>query len=148
MEAGDVAGIVDSFAPDAVLHSPFTSKLVFTGREQIGPVVEVILEILQGLRYTEEVCSGDTGFLVSEARVGNLDIQIVDYYRLGARGKIQEFTVFFRPLPATAAALRRIGAGLGRRHSPARGALVSALAAPMAVMARTGDSLGVRLVRP
>jgi hypothetical protein len=36
-------------------------------------------------------------------------------------------TVFFRPLPAAAAALRLIGAGLGRRRSAARGALISGL---------------------
>jgi len=67
--------------------------------------------------------------------------------RLGPDGKIEEFTVFFRPLPATAAALRLIGAGLGRRKSPARAAIISALARPLAFMTRTGDGIGVRLVR-
>lgn len=59
---------------------------------------------------------------------------------------IQALTVFFRPLPATA--LRLIGLGLGRHKSPIRAAIVSLLARRLAFMARIGDGIGVRLVRP
>jgi len=57
-------------------------------------------------------------------------------------------TVFFRPLPATAVALRLIGAGLSRRKSPIRAAVVATLARPLGFMTRAGDGIGVRLVRP
>ena len=67
--------------------------------------------------------------------------------RLGRDGRIIEFTVFFRPLPATAAALRVIGAGLGRRKSGAMAAVISALARPLGFMTRVGDRVAVRLVR-
>jgi hypothetical protein len=60
----------------------------------------------------------------------------------------QDLTVFFRPLPATAAALRLLGAGLGRRRSRARGALISNLTRPFASMSRAADRIGVRLVEP
>jgi hypothetical protein len=45
---------------------------------------------------------------------------MVDHIRLGPDGKIQEFTVFMRPLPAAAAALRLIGApgSVGERAWP------------------------------
>jgi hypothetical protein len=39
---------------------------------------------------------------------------------LGPDGKIQEFMIFMRPLPAAAAALRLIGLALGRRKSLGR----------------------------
>ncbi len=147
MEARDLPAIVDSFAPDAVFRSPLTSKLAFTGREQIGALTKVILEVFDDFRYTDEVRNESTAFLVSRARIGGQDIEIVDHLRLRPDGKIQEFTVFFRPLPATTAALRMIGAGLGRRKGPARAAVISTLSRPLALMSRAGDAIGVRLIR-
>jgi hypothetical protein len=147
MEARDLGAIVESFAPDAVLRSPLTEKLAFTGREQIGTVTAVILEVFRDLHYTYEVRQDDIAFLVSRARVGDQDIEVADHMRLGPDGKIQEMTVFFRPLPATAAAQRLIAAGLGRRRSPARAAVMSALTRPLAFMTRASDGIGVRLVR-
>ena len=46
------------------------------------------------------------------------------------------------------AALRVIGAALGRLKSPALAATISALSYPLATMARLGDSVGVSLLRP
>ena len=146
MEARDVAAVVDLFAPDAVFHSPLTERLAFTGPEQIGPLTEVVFEVFDDLRYTDEGTGDGTGYLVWRARIGDLDIESVDVLRFGPDGKIQEVTAFFRPLPAAAAALRMIGAGLARRKSPARAAAVSVMAAPLAFLARTGDPVGVRLV--
>ncbi|HEV2243232.1 MAG TPA: hypothetical protein VGR98_19465 [Streptosporangiaceae bacterium] len=48
---------------------------------------------------------------------------------------------------AAAAALRVIGAGLGRRKSVAMAAVISALARPLGFMTRAGDRVAVRLVR-
>ena len=63
-------------------------------------------------------------------------------------GLIEEMTVFFRPLPATTAAMRQIGRGLGRRKSKLRGRLINTMTAPLALMTRAGDRLGVRLLQP
>jgi len=147
MEAKDLDAVLDSFAPDAILHSPLTSKLAFTGRDQIGAVTAVIFEVFRDLRYTEEVRRDDSAFLISRALVGDQEIEIADHLRLGPDGKITELTVFFRPLPATTAAMRLIAAGLGRRKSPARAALLSGLTRPLAFLTRSGDGIGVRLVR-
>jgi hypothetical protein len=147
MEARDLDAVVDAFAPDAVLRSLFTAKLAFTGREQIRAVTTVILDVIRGLHYTEELRGENVALLVSRARVDGQDIEIVDQFRLGPHGKIEELTVLFQPLPARAAALRRVGAGLGRGKSPARAAIISVLARPLAFMTRTGDGNGVRLVR-
>jgi hypothetical protein len=108
----------------------------------------VILEVFEDFHYTDELSDGDRGFLVARARVGGQAIEIVDHMQFGADGRIRDFTVFFRPLPAAATALREIGVALGRRRSRARALVISALAHPLAIMTRVGDSLGVRLVRP
>jgi hypothetical protein len=54
--------------------------------------------------------------------------------------------VFFRPLPATAAAMGAIGAGLARRTSTARA--ISLLTRPLALLTAAGDPIGAWLVRP
>jgi hypothetical protein len=147
MEARDVAAVVDAFAPDAVFRSPLTTRLVFTGHEQIGALVPVLFEVLKDLRYTDQAGDGSTGFLAWRARIEDQQIEGVDLLQFGPDGKIKEFTVFFRPLPAAALALRLIGAGLVRRKSPARAVVVSNLARPLAIMTRAGDPIGVRLIR-
>ena len=147
MEARDPAAIVDAFAPDAVLRSPLTTGLTFTGYEQIGALAQVLVQVLEDLRYTDEAGDGTTGFLAWSARIGGQEIEGVDQLHLGPDGKIREFTAFFRPLPAAALALRLMGAGLVRRKSPGRAIVVSILTRPLAAMTRAGDPIGVRLVR-
>ena len=147
MEAGDLTGVVATFAPDAVLHSPLTNALTFEGRQQIGIITGVILEIFEGFHYTDETRVDELAFLAWEARVSGQAIEGVDRIRFNDQGLIEDFTVFFRPLPATAAALRAIGAQLARRKSRRRGLLVSVLTAPLAFMTRAGDRLGVRLIK-
>jgi SnoaL-like domain len=148
MEARDVSAVVETFAPDAVFHSPLTSKLSFQGREQIGRLTRVILEVFEDFHYIDEARAGDTAFLAALTRVGGAELELVDHLRLGPAGTIDECTVFMRPLPAATVALRLIGAGLGRQRSTARGAVISMLARPLGFMTRTGDGIGVALVKP
>jgi hypothetical protein len=147
IEARDLEAAVDCFAPDAVLYSPFTARLSFTGREQIRLITSVLLEVAKDFHYTSEVRDGDFAVLRASARVGGRDIEFIDHLRLRADGLIEEFTVFTRPLPATANGLRVFGSALGRRKSTALGTLISALAAPVGFMTRAGDGVGVRLLR-
>jgi hypothetical protein len=148
MEARDRRRVVEAFADDAVLRSPFTDNVVFEGRDQLDGLIEVILDVLDDLAYTDELHSDGTAVLVGHASVNGLRLQFVDHLKLSDDGLVQEMTVFFRPLPATTAALRRIGAGLGRQKSNARAQLIRAMAAPLAAMSRAGDRLAARLVRP
>jgi len=148
IEARDLESAVECFAPDAVLHSPFTGRLSFSGRERIRLITSVLLEVAEDFRYTSEVRDGDFACLRASARVGGCDIEFLDHIRLNADGLIAEFTVFTRPLPATATALRAFGAAFGRHKSAARGAVISALAAPLGFMTSAGDGVGVALLRP
>jgi ketosteroid isomerase-like protein len=148
MEAHDLDAAVAAFASDAVVRSPFTSRFAFEGHEQIRAILEVAIAAFGELRYTAEVRDGDRAVLVACARVGGRELEFVDHMLLDEHGKIREFTVFFRPLPAATAALRYFGAGLARRRSAARAGLVSVLARPLALMAAAGDRIGARIVGP
>ena len=148
MEARDRAAVVDAFAEDAILRSPLTANLVFTGRDQVASIIDVLLEALEDLSYSDELIGDDTAVLVGTMQLRGVSVHFTDHLKLRPDGKISEMTVFFRPLPATTAAMRVIGAGLGRRKSKLRGQTISALVAPLAFMTRTGDGLGVRLLKP
>ena len=147
MESRDLAAALDAFAPEAVFHSPLTDRLAVTGREQIGAVIEMVLATFEGLHYTAEARSGDTAFLVGRAKIAGTEIELVDHMTLGPDGKIRVLTVFFRPLPAAARAMRVIGAEFGRRKSPARAAVISGLTRPLGALTRIGDPIGARLIR-
>jgi hypothetical protein len=148
MEARDRRAVVESFAEDAVLHSPFTDNLVFAGREQLDALSAVIHDVLEDLTYTDELHGDGAAVLIGHATVNGLRLQFSDHLKVRDDGLVQEMTVFFRPLPATTAALRRFGEGLGRRKSNARARLIGSMVAPLALMSRAGDRLGARLVRP
>lgn len=147
MEARDRRAVLEAFTQDAVLHSPFTENLVFEGRDQLDALVSVILQVLEDITYTAEFHDEHQAVLVGSARVDGLRLQFSDFLRLDDDGLIEEMTVFFRPLPATTAAMRRVGEGLARRESTLRGRSLNLLAAPMALMARFGDRVGVRLLK-
>jgi hypothetical protein len=148
MEAHDRRAVVEAFTEDAVLRSPFTDNLVFEGRDQLDALVSVILHVLEDFTYTAELHGDHEAVLVGSARVDGLRLQFSDFLRLDDDGLVEEMTVFFRPLPATTAAMRRIGEGLARRKSPLRARAINLMAAPMARMARTGDRLAVGLIKP
>jgi len=148
MEVRDHRAVMESFAENAVLRSPFTDNLAFEGHDEIDKLVTVILEVLEDLTYTDELHADGAAVLIGQARVDGLRIQFCDYLKLRGDGLIEEMTVFFRPLPATTAAMRRIGGGLGQHRSKLRGQLITTMTAPLAFMARTGDRVGVRLLQP
>jgi hypothetical protein len=148
MEARDHRAVMAAFAEGAVLRSPFTDNLVFQGREQLDGLVGVILNVLEDLTYTDELHTDRTAVLVGHARVHGLRLEFCDHLLLREDGLVDEMTVFFRPLPATTAAMRQFGEGLGRRKNKFRGRLIGALTAPLALMARIGDRVGARLLKP
>jgi hypothetical protein len=148
MEARDLAAAQAAFAPDAVLRSPLTSRLAFRGHEQIGAVLAVILDAFEEFHYVDELNCGEHAVLLARGRVGDTDIELVDHMRIDPSGKISELTVFFRPLPAIAVAMRLIGAGLAMRRSRARAALISALIRPLELLTRVGDRIGATLLGP
>src|ERR1700721_2760163 len=108
MENKDLAAVVDAFTPDAVLHSPLTARLSFTGHDQITTLTRVIFDVLDDLHYTGELRGPDAAVLISRARVGGKDLEVIDHLRLRPDGKITEMTVFFRPLPATTRFMTRV----------------------------------------
>ena len=108
VEAGDHAGMVAAFAPDALLRSPVSFK-PFEGREAISQLLAILLETFEDFRYTDEFEADGKAALVFRARVGDRELEGLDLIRFDEDGQIAELTVMVRPLSAVIALAEAVG---------------------------------------
>jgi len=112
IEAGDHAAMVATLAPDAKLHSPVAFK-PFEGREQISALFEILLDVFEDFRYTDELATPDdqTAALIFRTRIGDKEVEGLDLIRVKgtADGLIEDFTVMVRPLSAAIALAEAVG---------------------------------------
>jgi SnoaL-like domain len=151
MEARDKAAVRNAFAPDVVLHSPII-EVPFRGRDEVGDLFDVILEVLGPITYLAEL-PGDPHVLNFRTDVGGVELEGVDIFHLDEQGLIKEITVLLRPFPGIAAFLKATGPKLARlRRGPAQALLIRAATPPLsglmkATAASTPRLLGLRAKR-
>jgi hypothetical protein len=139
MEARDAAAVRAAFAPDVVLNSPIITT-PFRGREEVGDLFEVILEVLGPITYLAEI-PGDPHVLSFRTDVKGTEIEGVDLLRLDENGLVNEITVLLRPFPGIAAFLKATGPKLARRRGGAgRAALLSVATPPLVALMKTTNA--------
>ena len=84
---------------DVVLHSPILFR-GFEGREMVGQVLTHVAATLEDFAYTDEIAGEDTVCLRFKAKVGDRELEGIDFLELDDDGKVTELTVFMRPLSA------------------------------------------------
>jgi len=87
---------------DVVLHSPILFR-GFEGREIVGQVLTHVAATLEDFVYLDELSGEDTVCLRFKARVGDRELEGIDFLELDGDGKVAELTVFMRPLSAITA---------------------------------------------
>jgi hypothetical protein len=97
VEARDHAAMVAAMAPDVQLYSPVAHR-PFDGRESVSGLFTALLETFEDFHYTDEIHDGDTVALLFRARVGDKQLQGLDWLRLRDDGLVSELTVMIRPL--------------------------------------------------
>jgi hypothetical protein len=139
MEARDAAAVRAAFSPDVVLHSPIITT-PFRGRDEVGDLFEVVLEVLGPITYLAEM-PGDPHVLSFRTDVKGTELEGVDLLHLDEEGLIKEITVLLRPFPGVAAFLKATGPKLARRRSGAgRAALLSLATPPLIGLMRTTNA--------
>jgi hypothetical protein len=128
MEARDATAVRAAFSPDVVLHSPIITT-PFRGRDEVGDLFEVVLEVLGPISYLAEV-PGDPHVLSFRTDVKGIELEGVDLLQLDEAGLIKEITVLLRPFPGVAAFLKATGPKLARRRGGAGKAAALAAATP------------------
>jgi hypothetical protein len=146
--ARDHAALVETLAPDVVLHPAITST-AFEGRETVGEVYASVIDSFEEVEVVDEFASGDTHAFFWRGRIEGRFVEGSDRLRLDAAGKVREITVTGRPLSGLATFLTGIGTRFAhRRRGPAVGRAMRLTALPLPPMFSALDPVTRWLARP
>jgi len=101
-EAKDVELMTATLREDVELHSPILFR-GFEGREIVGQVLTHVAAVLEDLTYVDELHEANTVALRFKARVGDRELEGIDFLELDDDGRVAVLTVFMRPMSALTA---------------------------------------------
>jgi len=96
-EGKDFSAMDDLFAEDVVFRSPVVFK-PYEGREAIAMLLGAVVQVFEDFRYTDQVETGDTAALAFSARVGERQLDGIDFLSFDGEGRINRMSVFVRPM--------------------------------------------------
>lgn len=111
-EAKDLEAAKATLREDVVLHSPILFR-GFEGREMVLQVLTHVVATLEDFRYVDELAGERTVVLRFKARVGDRELEGIDFLELDEQGLVKELTVFMRPMSALTAFNEQMAARLG-----------------------------------
>jgi SnoaL-like domain len=98
-EAKDLDLLAETLRDDVELHSPILFR-GFEGRETVSAVLTHVAATLEDLTYVDELHEGDSVALRFKARVGDRELEGIDFLELDPDGRVAVLTVFMRPMSA------------------------------------------------
>ena len=111
-EAKDLELLAETLRDDVELHSPVLFR-GFEGRDVVTQVLTHVAATLEDLTYVDELHEGDTVALRFKARVGDRELEGIDFLELDEDGRVAALTVFMRPMSALTAFNERMSERLG-----------------------------------
>ena len=113
-EAKDLELLTETLREDVELHSPILFR-GFEGRDVVTQVLTHVAATLEDLTYVDELREGDTVALRFKARVGDRELEGIDFLELDEEGRVAVLTVFMRPVSALTAFNERMTERLGAK---------------------------------
>ena len=101
-EAKDLGLLTETLREDVELHSPILFR-GFEGREIVSQVLIHVAATLEDLTYVDELTEGNSVALRFKARVGDRELEGIDFLELDDEGRVAVLTVFMRPMSALTA---------------------------------------------
>jgi SnoaL-like domain len=96
-EAKDFSAIDELFSADVVFRSPVVFK-PYEGRDGVALLLGAVSQVFEDFRYTDHIETGDAAALAFSARVGDRDLDGIDFLHFGPDGRIDRMEVFVRPM--------------------------------------------------
>lgn len=96
-EAKDFSAIDELFTEDVVFRSPVVYKH-YEGRDAVAMLLGAVSQVFEDFRYTDQIETGDSAALMFSARVGERELDGIDYLHFGSDGRIDEMAVYIRPM--------------------------------------------------
>jgi hypothetical protein len=101
-ESKDFSVIDELFTADVVFRSPVVFK-PYEGREAVAMILGAVAQVFEDFRYTDQVETGDTAMLAFSTRVGDRELDGIDFLRFDADGRVKEMAVYVRPMSGVTA---------------------------------------------
>jgi hypothetical protein len=96
-EGKDFSAIDDLFAEDVVFRSPVVFK-PYEGRQAVAMLLGAVVQVFEDFRYTDQVETKDSAALFFSARVGDKELDGIDYLHFDSEGRVDRMAVYVRPM--------------------------------------------------
>jgi SnoaL-like domain len=96
-ESKDFSAIDDLFAEDVVFRSPVVFR-PYEGRAAVAMLLGAVVQVFEDFRYTDQVETGDAAALAFSARVGDRELDGIDFLHFDSEGRVKEMAVYVRPM--------------------------------------------------
>ena len=96
-EAKDFSAIDELFAEHVTFRSPVVFK-PYEGRDPVAMLLGAVSQVFEDFRYTDQVETGDAAALAFSARVGDRELDGIDFLHFDSDGRIERMEVFVRPM--------------------------------------------------
>jgi SnoaL-like domain len=147
IESGDLEGFLALLSADVVLRSPISARAEFRGHGEMRELMAGVFATIEGIRYYEEHVGEGARTLFYRGRVGSQEIEEACRIRFDEAGRIDELTLWIRPMSGLTALAAALGPRLARPRGRTRSALVAAAAKPLAWLTAAADRPLIKLVR-
>lgn len=141
VEAYDVEAVIDTLAPDVVLHSPITDMVAFRGQAAVRELLCSVFATIADIRYFADVGDDRTRALFYRANVNGYPLEEATRIELNDQQQISQVTLYFRPLPGLATLTAALAPRVAAKHGQLRSLTARLLVGPIAPLTRTGDRL-------
>jgi hypothetical protein len=116
-EGKDFSAIDELFTEDVVFRSPVVFK-PYEGREAVAMLLAAVSQVFEDFRYTDQVETGDAAALAFSARVGDRELDGIDFLHFDSEGRINRMEVFIRPMSGMHALAEEMQKRLTETASP------------------------------
>jgi SnoaL-like domain len=96
-ESKDFSAIDELFAEDVVFRSPVVFK-PYEGRDAIAMLLGAVVQVFENFRYTDQVETDDSAALAFSARVGDRELDGIDFLHFDSEGRVDRMAVYVRPM--------------------------------------------------
>jgi hypothetical protein len=116
VESRDLAAMEAALHPDVVFRSPVVFR-PYEGREAVMGLLALVTQVFEDFEYVDELEGQGSSCLLFRARVGDRELDGIDYLRYGDDGLVSALTVMVRPLSGALALRDAMGEKLAAASS-------------------------------
>jgi hypothetical protein len=116
VESKDLDAMAAALDPDVTFRSPVVFK-PYEGRDAVMALLSLVTQVFEDFEYLDELHGDGSSCLIFRARVGDRELEGIDYLRHGPDGRVTELTVMVRPYSGATALRDAMGAKLAAASS-------------------------------